>query len=97
MNINSFSTHLFWDVNIQDIDLEKHASYVVQRVLEYGLLQDWMLLRSYYGLSRIAEEAMLLRSLEPRALSFICNLTHTDKTKYRCYILRQSNQQPWSY
>jgi len=95
--IESFSQHLFWDVNRQDIDLEKNAPYVVQRVLEYGLLPDWQLLRSYYGIERIAQIAMKLRSLEPKALSFISTLSHTDKTQYRCYILKQSNQQPWNY
>lgn len=95
--LSKFSDHLFWDVDRKNVDMEQNASFMVQRVLEYGLLSDWIQLRSYYGIDRIAKEAMTLRSLEPRALSFIANLSKTKKEDYRCYILRQSNQQPWNY
>ena len=48
--MEQFSPHLFWDVRKEDIDLDAHAQYVIQRVLEYGLLGDWNLIKSYYGL-----------------------------------------------
>lgn len=95
--LSQFSRHLFWDADREDIDLEKNAPYVVQRVLEYGLLDDWRLLRKYYGLERIAQISMQLRTLEEKALVFICTLTNTKKDDYRCYILKQLNQQPWNY
>ncbi|MCQ2322741.1 MAG: hypothetical protein MJZ47_03890 [Bacteroidales bacterium] len=92
-----FSKHLFWDTKIEDIDMQKHAPYVVQRVLEYGLIDDWKLLRSYYGLKKITEISMKLRELEPRALSFIAAISKTPKEDYRCYTTRQSNQQHWNF
>lgn len=39
--ITRFSTYLFWDVNKDDLDMEKHSQYIIKRVLEYGMLQDW--------------------------------------------------------
>ena len=63
--MEQFSPHLFWDVRKEDIDLDAHAQYVIQRVLEYGLLGDWNLIKSYYGLPKIVETAKGLRSLEP--------------------------------
>jgi hypothetical protein len=51
--MEQFSPHLFWDVRKEDIDLDAHAQYVIQRVLEYGLLGDWNLIKSYYGLPKI--------------------------------------------
>lgn len=36
--INSMSPHLFWDVDVNSIEFDKHKAYIVQRVLEYGLL-----------------------------------------------------------
>ena len=97
LTIHDFSDHLFWDVQKQDVDLERNSSFMVQRVLEYGLLEDWQRLKAYYGLARIAQIAQALRSLEPRALSFICALSHTSPKQYRCYTLKQLNPQPWSY
>ena len=38
--ITRFSTYLFWDVNKDDLDMEKHSQYIIKRVLEYGMLQD---------------------------------------------------------
>ena len=94
---DQFSENLFWDVQFEDIDFQKHAPYVVQRILEYGADQDWRQLVSIYGFNRIGAEAMKLRSLEPRAMSFIAAITNHSKEDFRCYILKQSNQQPWTY
>ena len=54
--MEQFSPHLFWDVRKEDIDLDAHAQYVIQRVLEYGLLGDWNLIKSYYGLPTPKEQ-----------------------------------------
>ncbi len=89
-NINhEFTENLFWDVRIESVDMENNAPYVVQRVLEYGKLSDWKLLLSYYGLARIVEIACHLRTLEPRAMSFISTVSETPKSHFRCYITKQ--------
>ena len=79
--INMFSAHLFWDVRKEDVDFDEHAQYIIKRVLEYGLLEDWNLIRQYYGLSKIVEVAKELRDLEPRALAYISAVSKTPKTK----------------
>lgn len=89
--IQGFSSHLFWDVDRASIDLVENAPYVVQRVLEYGLFEDWKLLREYYGLERIVSVCKNLRTLEPRALSFISTISQTPQEQFRCYSTRQSN------
>lgn len=92
-----FSSNIFWDIRIEDLDYEQHAPYVVQRILEYGSDEDWKQLVQLYGLSRIGQIAANLRSLEPRALAFIALITHQSKEKFRCYTTRQSNSELWSY
>ena len=86
--INKFSEHLFWDIRTGEVDMEKNAPYVVQRVLEYGRLSDWKLLLSYYGLCRIADIACHLRTLEPRALAFISTVSGVPKNQFRCFIMK---------
>ena len=44
--ITRFSTYLFWDVNKDDLDMEKHSQYIIKRVLEYGMLQDWNIVKN---------------------------------------------------
>lgn len=86
--INKFSEHLFWDTRTDIVDMEKNAPYIVQRVLEYGKLSDWKLLLSFYGLYRIVDIACNLRTLEPRALSFISTVSGIPKNKFRCCIMK---------
>ena len=66
--MEQFSPHLFWDVRKEDIDLDAHAQYVIQRVLEYGLLGDWNLIKSYYGLPKSRRDRKGIEELgTPRA------------------------------
>ena len=88
--IQELSDNIFWDVEKGSIDLELNAPYVVQRVLEYGQIGDWNLLLGFYGLDRIVLISKKLRSLEPRALSFISTISGTPIDQFRCYNTRQS-------
>ena len=95
--MNHFSSNLFWDINPDNIDIEEHASFVVQRVLEYGMMEDWNYILSHYGISRILSITLKLRSLDPKALAFISAITKTPRENFRCYTTTQLNQQHWSY
>jgi len=87
--VSAFSDYLFWDVAKNSIDLEKNAPYVIQRVLEYGQLNDWRLLVSRYGTPKIASISKMLRTLDSRALSFISAVSSTPKTEFRCYTTKR--------
>ena len=90
------SPHLFWDIDIAKADMDTYPAQIIQRVLEYGNLQDWHLIRSYYGLDRIVSICKTLRTLDPRALSYICCIVKTCKKEFRCYHMRQSNPTLWN-
>lgn len=94
--IQQFSPHLFWDVRKEDIDFEAHSQYVIKRVLEYGLLNDWKLIKAYYGLPRIVEIVKKMRSLDARALAYVAAISQTPKEQFRCYTWKQSNPQLWN-
>lgn len=88
--IQGFSNYIFWDVDRNSIDLTLNAPYVVQRVLEYGQIDDWRLLKNYYGLDSIVAVCKGLRTLEPKALAFISAISNTPIEQFRCYTTRQS-------
>lgn len=87
--IQSFSDYLFWDVDKSSIDLEVNAPYVVRRVLEFGQFSDWNLLVQRYGIPRIGSIAQNLRTLEPKALSFISAVSSLPQESFRCYTTKQ--------
>lgn len=91
-----FSDHLFWDVYRDEIDMDTHDVFVVQRVLEYGTMSDWYLLLDYYGLAHIVAVCKSLRTLDPVCLSFISGISGTPKELFRCYHTRQSMSTPWN-
>lgn len=95
--IMSFSPYLFWDVDVESIDMDANAPYVVKRVLELGTWADWKLLEAHYGLQRITEIAKGLRDLEPKALSFISTISSTPQSSFRCYSQKQYSRKHWIY
>lgn len=96
ITINDFSQHLFWDVDLNGFDLEKHKSHLIQKVLEYGFINDWNLLKELYGLETIKEVSLNLRSLDAVTLSYLSAIFNVDKTEFRCYKNRQLFPNLWN-
>jgi len=95
MQIADFSKHLFWDVDVSTLHFDKHKEYIVQRVLEYGVMKDFVLLINYFSLNQVKNIAINLRSLDDRTLNFIAIITNTPIQDFRCYTLKQSQQRHW--
>lgn len=94
--ISQFSPNLFGDADLSTLSMDKHAGYIIQRVMEYGQMTDWRLIKDYYGVNKIVEECKKMRTLDPMCLSFITTISHTNKEDYRCYHFRQSYPTPWN-
>ncbi|MDR1170374.1 MAG: hypothetical protein LBK97_06025 [Prevotellaceae bacterium] len=93
----SFSTNLFWDADLTELDMEQHARYIVGRVLDYGTWDDWRLIRRYYGMDKIRSIALGIRSMFPESLSFIATVTRTPENQFRCYEQIHSKNQHWIF
>ena len=94
--IYKLSKHLFWDIDVNNTDMDEYPAYFIQRVLEYGNMDDWRFIRDYYGLDKIVDVCKKLRTLDPVCLSYICAISHTNKEDYRCYHFKQSNPTLWN-
>jgi len=57
---------LFWDVDPETIDLEKHARYVIERVLDFGTDEEARWVYHRYPHRRIREVIDNPRMLRPR-------------------------------
>ncbi|MFH1147990.1 MAG: hypothetical protein V1736_09835 [Pseudomonadota bacterium] len=65
-----FNPALFWDAG--EIDLEKHAGYVIKRILEFGDEKDLKALRRIYADEKIIQIVKYSRGLSPRTRRFWC-------------------------
>lgn len=96
ITINDFSKHLFWDVDLEGFDFEKHKTHLIQKVLEYGLIKDWNLLKTKYGLEVIKDVSLNLRSLDAVTLSYLSTIFNIEKTEFRCYKHKQLYPTYWN-
>ena len=63
-----FRPSLFWDAD--EIDADKHAAYVIARVLDYGDIEDVRKIREMYPDEKIIEAIPAIKSLSPHLETF---------------------------
>jgi hypothetical protein len=86
----NLSPHLFWDVDIQHLNIDKSKKLIIQRVLDYGLIADWQIILRTYGIAEIAETAMNIRDLDKKSASFIALLSNIPQDQFLCFTSKQS-------
>ena len=97
IQVSDYQPHLFWDVDREKINLNEKKAFLVNRVLDYGVMQDWKQLNKDIGIEEIGRIAIKLRDMDPRSMSFVALLTGIDIKDFRCYTLQQSNPQHWHF
>ncbi len=95
--MEQFSSHLFWDIARESVNLDEHRNWLVKRVLEKGTLEDWKLLQTTYSRDGIREAVIQLRSLEKKARSFACAILGIHQTELRCFKNKSSPLTHWDY
>ncbi|MCU0425280.1 MAG: hypothetical protein MUF71_06600 [Candidatus Kapabacteria bacterium] len=94
------SPALFWDVRPETIDWDAHARFVIERVLTRGTLEDWRTIVRFYGLERLAQEVVQMRSLDRQTLAFCSVVFDIPKEQFRCYnnsITTPSLRKLWDF
>lgn len=84
------SSHLFWDVDSNDLDFNRSKKFIIQRVLDYGLIDDWQIIFKLYGISEIAKIAIMLKNLDKKSASFISLISNIPQEQFLCYTSKQS-------
>lgn len=95
--LHTFSKHLFWDVDRNNIDLKENERFIIKRVLEYGLLNDWRTLIQIYGLGKIYDVSITIKDIDKKTACFISSLCNSSKKNFKCYSTTQSNQLHWNF
>ncbi len=68
--IEKLSKELFWDTKVSAVDPDKNARWLIERVLERGRWEDWVLLTKNINRETFLREKSRLR-LEPRERNFL--------------------------
>ena len=89
--------YLFWDTDINTIDYNKNARFIIQRVIQRGSIDDWLMIKKYYGIDMIKNEIVLMRDLDPKTLNFFSTYFGINKNNFRCYSIQRSIPQHFNY
>ena len=66
---------LFWDTDVNTISLVENKRYVIERILKFGNLADYMWLKNTYSPDEIKKVIIRDRSeLDKRSLNFWCSI-----------------------
>lgn len=97
MDKPALSKQAFWDVDMDNIDYEKHARYVIEKVVDRGNFDDFRELRKFYGDERIKKEIVNAKWIGDKEIYFCCAIFDLEPKNFKCYLKKQSNPQLWVY
>jgi len=88
---------LFWDVDLGDLDVEKHADCILERVLERGRIEDVGWAMHAYGLERIRAffRERARPEISPRTLAFWRAFFREEQPWPSHPAWRQNSFPPW--
>jgi hypothetical protein len=82
---------LFWDVNPDNLDFDKKAAFVIERVFERGDVEDIRSIMRYYGDSKVSDALLNAKYLGLKTIYLASAITGRTLTDFRCYRNRQLN------
>jgi hypothetical protein len=80
---------IFWDTDINKLDYTVNDSFIIQRVIERGDVQDIRNCRRYYAPERIAAVLTTLKYLPLRKIYLASAIIDKPLSAFRCYTERQ--------
>ncbi|MEO7216198.1 hypothetical protein [Mucilaginibacter sp.] len=97
MNKPILSKQAFWDVDMDNIDYERNARFVVEKVIERGKSKDFDNLLQFYGFDKVGRLALQANWLSDISINFCCILFDLKPTDFKCYEKKQLNRQHWDF
>jgi hypothetical protein len=80
----SLSKSLFWDTAYEKIDYKKNASFIIERVLNYGDKEDVEKLKDMYGMAKIKETAKRINYINKKNLNFWSIILEIPLKSFKC-------------
>jgi len=93
----NISKNLFWDIDLSKFGDSLNKRLIIERVFSMGDLNDVKEVIQFYGIETIKREIVEAGYLDNKTLSWISNFLNIPKTKFKCFIKRQSNPVHWNF
>lgn len=75
---------LFWDVDKESVDIEKHRFYIISRIIDYGKPQDIKWMQNTYTEEEIKEVICKRRGISKKTAYFWSAYYRIPKEEIKC-------------
>jgi len=93
----NISRRVFWDVDFETLDYEKDRRFIIDKVMNHGLWDDFVAVMRYYGKDVVRHEIVQVPYLKKEVLNFLCFYLELQPSDFKCYTKRQSQEPHWAY
>lgn len=83
--VSQLRPELFWDTDTHQLNSERHAQLIIERVAERGTLEEMRAIWTYYGADRIAAALQASRALTNRTTWFFATLFELPLSSFHSY------------
>ncbi|MEQ9426554.1 MAG: hypothetical protein RJQ09_19180 [Cyclobacteriaceae bacterium] len=91
------SPNLFWDVKFESIDVHRDRNLVIQRVVDYGTFEQFLLMLKFYGKNLVKNEVVENNELSEKSMYFLATYLDIKPEDFKCFSIKQSNQTLFHY
>ena len=96
-NPDVMSSHLFWDIDLSRFDMEKNKRLIVERIFMMGNKSQIRNIIQFYGLETIKKEIVKAGNLDKKTLNWVSIFLKIPKSKFTCFIRKQSTAVYWNF
>ncbi|MGN6530995.1 MAG: DUF6922 domain-containing protein [Ginsengibacter sp.] len=83
------SKQAFWDVDMDQLDYEKNADYIISKVFDNGSLQDVLETIAWYGDNKVAEALKKAPYLKEITMIFASKFFNIPPSSFKCFTTKQ--------
>ncbi|MEO8852381.1 MAG: hypothetical protein ABI359_01290 [Ginsengibacter sp.] len=83
------SKQAFWDVDMDKLDYEKNADYIIAKVFDNGSMEDIMEITAWYGDDKVAKALMDAPYLKEITMVLASKLFNIPISSFKCSTTKQ--------
>jgi hypothetical protein len=96
---NEILRPIFWDLDVEKLDLKKNSRQIIERILEWGDLPQVHWMWENFSRKEIVEAVRNSRQLSQKSANFWANYYKIPKDEVRCLtrLLQKEQKVLWPY
>lgn len=88
-DIIKLSGKAFWDVDINNLNYQTQANYIIRKVFENGSWDDILEITAFYGMKKVRDVLTAATYLKENTLYFASLFLDIPRSQFTCYTTTQ--------